>query len=61
MRRLLLLAAVVALTVVNAGCLLNAYSSDPNERMHQMLNQSENLASCRRNGNASGCSTSRPT
>jgi hypothetical protein len=43
MRRSLLLAAVFALTLLNTGCFLNAYSSDPNERMHQMLNQSENL------------------
>jgi hypothetical protein len=43
MRRLLLLVAVAALGVSNTGCLLNAYSSDPNRRMKQLLNQSEDL------------------
>ena len=43
MRRLLLLAAVVGLTGMNTGCLLNMYSSDPNERTQQLLNQSEDL------------------
>ena len=35
MRRLLLVAALVCLS--NTGCILNQYSSDPNERMEQML------------------------
>jgi hypothetical protein len=43
MRRLLLLAAVLVFTCTNTGCILNMYSSDPNERMQTMLNQSENL------------------
>jgi hypothetical protein len=43
MRRLLLLVAVAALVLSNTGCLLNAYSSDPNRRMKQLLNQSEDL------------------
>jgi len=43
MRRMLLLAAVSGLAVANAGCLINAYSSDPNERTHELLNQSEDL------------------
>jgi hypothetical protein len=43
MRRLLLLAAVLAFTCANTGCIMNMYSSDPNERMQTMLNQSENL------------------
>lgn len=46
MRRLLLLAAVSALLLSNVGCFLNAYSSDPNVRMHQLLNQSEDLRQC---------------
>ena len=42
-RKLLLaLIAVVALTA-NSGCILNQYSSDPNERMQQLLYQSEDL------------------
>jgi hypothetical protein len=43
MRRLLLLVAVAALVLSNTGCFLNAYSSDPNRRMKQLLNQSEDL------------------
>jgi hypothetical protein len=42
MRRVLFL-AVGALGLLNAGCLLNAYPSEPNERMKVLLNQSENL------------------
>lgn len=43
MRRLLLLIAVAALAAGNTGCLINAYSSDPNVRVQQLLNQSEDL------------------
>jgi hypothetical protein len=43
MRQLLLLTAVAALVLTNAGCLLNIYSSDPNRRMHELLNTSEDL------------------
>jgi hypothetical protein len=43
MRRLLLLAAVAGMALANAGCLLNAYSSDPNRRVVELLNQSEDL------------------
>ncbi len=43
MRRLLLLTAVAGLVAGNTGCLLNAYSSDPNRRVNELLNQSENL------------------
>jgi Mg-chelatase subunit ChlI len=43
MRRLLLLAAVLMLTSVSAGCILNMYPADPNDRMQYMLNQSEDL------------------
>jgi hypothetical protein len=43
MRRFLLLAAVAALGLGNAGCLINEYSSDPNRRMMELMNQSEDL------------------
>jgi hypothetical protein len=44
MRRVLLLSAVAGFVLSNAGCLfLNAYSSDPNRRTHELLNQSEDL------------------
>jgi hypothetical protein len=42
MRRLLLLAAAVAI-LPNAGCFLNRYSADPVERMQQLMYESENL------------------
>jgi hypothetical protein len=48
MRRLLLLAAVLGFTLLNTGCILNMYSSDPNERMQQLLNQSEDLRQARK-------------
>lgn len=43
MRRKLLLLAVAVGALSNAGCLVNAYSSDPNIRTSQLLNQSEDL------------------
>jgi len=43
MKRLLLLAAVSTLIVTNVGCFINAYSSDPDLRMKELINQSENL------------------
>jgi hypothetical protein len=43
MRRLLLLAAFAVLGLSNAGCLINAYSSDPNRRIVELINQSEDL------------------
>jgi hypothetical protein len=42
MRRWLLL-AVAGLMLGNTGCLINAYSSDPNRRMNELLNNSEDL------------------
>ena len=42
-RRWLWLAVLAAVSLGNAGCLLNIYSSDPNIRMDQLLNQSEDL------------------
>ena len=43
MRRLLLLAFVAVCVFNNAGCLLNIYSSDPNRRIIELLNNSEDL------------------
>ncbi len=43
MRRKVLLTLVAGVVLANTGCLINAYSSDPNIRMEQLLNQSENL------------------
>ena len=43
MRRLLLLTAVAGLALGNTGCFLNIYSSDPNRRMNELLNNSEDL------------------
>jgi len=43
MRRLLLLVFVAACVMSNAGCLLNIYSSDPNKRIQELLNNSEDL------------------
>jgi hypothetical protein len=43
MRRFLRLAAVTTLILSNAGCLLNIYSSDPNRRIRELLNNSEDL------------------
>jgi hypothetical protein len=43
MRRVLLLTAAAGLVLGNTGCLINAYSSNPNRRMNELLNQSEDL------------------
>lgn len=43
MRRFLALTFVAALSLANTGCFINIWSSDPNERMGQMLNVSEGL------------------
>lgn len=43
MRCLLLVAAVAGIAIANSGCLINGYSSDPNRRMRQLLNDSEGL------------------
>ena len=43
MRRVLLMTAMTGLVLGNAGCLINAYSSDPNRRMHELINNSEDL------------------
>jgi len=43
MRRLLLVTALACLAFSNTGCLLNIYSSDPNRRMFELINNSEDL------------------
>jgi hypothetical protein len=43
MRRVFLLIAAAALTFSSTGCLLNIYSADPNRRMDELLNTSEDL------------------
>jgi hypothetical protein len=43
MRRVLSLVAVAGLVLSNTGCFINIYSSDPNRRIQQLLNQSEDL------------------
>ncbi len=43
MRRLLFLAVVGTFVMANSGCFLNQYSSDPNRRMNELMNHSENL------------------
>ena len=43
MRRLLVLIAAAGLILSQTGCPLNIYSSDPNRRILQLLNQSEDL------------------
>ena len=42
MRRVLLL-ALLATGLLNAGCMLNAYPANPQERIKVLMNQSENL------------------
>jgi hypothetical protein len=43
MRRVLMLTALAALGLGNAGCFLPIYPSDPTRRMEALLNQSEDL------------------
>jgi hypothetical protein len=43
MRRWLLSVAVAGLVLANTGCLINIYSSDPNRRIVELLNNSEDL------------------
>jgi hypothetical protein len=43
MKRLLLLVAVSSMIVTNVGCFINAYNSDPDLRIKELINQSENL------------------
>ena len=41
MQRWLLVTSVAALVLVNSGCFINIYSSNPNRRMNQLMNVSE--------------------
>jgi len=43
MRRLLLGIAASVFILGQSGCLINMYSSDPNRRVLELLNQSEDL------------------
>jgi hypothetical protein len=43
MRRVLVLTAMAGLVLGNCGCFLNLYSGDPNRRIHELLNTSEDL------------------
>jgi hypothetical protein len=43
MRRWLFSLTVAGVVLSNSGCFLNIYSSDPNRRMRQLLNTSEDL------------------
>jgi len=38
-----MLAVAAGMALTNSGCLINQYSADPNFRMRQLLNQSEDL------------------
>ncbi len=42
-RRMILAAVVAVVAFANTGCFINQYSSDPNTRMSQLMNQSEDL------------------
>jgi hypothetical protein len=43
MRRVLMLVVLAGGVLGNAGCFLNIYSSDPNRRITELLNNSEDL------------------
>jgi hypothetical protein len=43
MRRVLTLVAVTGFVLLNSGCFLYIYSSNPNRRIRQLLNVSEDL------------------
>ncbi len=43
MRRLLIALAAVGALLGSGGCFVNEYSSDPNRRVVELLNQSEDL------------------
>ena len=43
MRRLMIALAAGGALLSSGGCLLNEYSSDPNRRVVELLNQSEDL------------------
>jgi hypothetical protein len=43
MRRVLLWIGVAVLLTSSSGCFINIYSSDPNKRILEMINNSEDL------------------
>jgi hypothetical protein len=43
MRRLLSAAALALVLLTNTGCFVNCWSSDPNMRMEELMNVSEDL------------------
>jgi hypothetical protein len=43
MRRVLLLVCLAVCVLGNAGCFLNIYSADPNRRIVELLNNSEDI------------------
>jgi hypothetical protein len=43
MRRLLFVVAMAGLVLGSTGCFINIYSSDPNRRILELLNNSEDL------------------
>jgi hypothetical protein len=47
MKRWLLVSFFLAVGLLNSGCLLNRYDSDPNYRINQLLNESEDLRQMR--------------
>ncbi len=47
MRRWCALIVLAGMALGNAGCLINIYSSNPDERMHELLNNSEDLRTIR--------------
>ena len=47
MRRLLSVLALGVALAASTGCFINRYASDPNQRMDELLNESENLRQIR--------------
>jgi hypothetical protein len=43
MAKRILLAVILVAGLLNTGCILNQYSSDPRVRMDQLMNESEDL------------------
>jgi len=43
MKRLWKAGLLLSLTLLSTGCFINRYSSEPRERMTQLLNESEDL------------------
>ena len=47
MKRLLWAGVLFTVGILNTGCLINRYDSDPNYRITQLLNESEDLRQMR--------------